>query len=328
MPKIRITTERFPHSNPWGVSNRHDVLDVSIGEILHAAITVGHPNYSVVLGGGSFAAAYEMIWKAASTMMTLGSVHGTYDFYFTLTDRFENLDPSEKRGATYQLGLTFNKLLAWRLMGIRWLLHLDVYSSHLVPSISGGRSRPDLIGVDDRMNTCVFEAKGRVSPPSPADKVKAKAQATRIVSVSGVPPALRASCFTYFRKDRYRRHRHLECFVEDPPHDEDDTKHENVESHRLDVEVEQMILDYYRPLIPLFSSKEASHYDQQIKWKSEEFDIEVRMDLQLFKAWERKDVSGIIANLMDTSHPSETRNSFGDGIRILPGNRWLEIPNK
>lgn len=113
MQHLNVITQSFPPNERWFATNCSRVLDVSISELLHAAITVVHPNYSVVFGGGQVAAAYEMMWKLASTMMTIRDFEYPYSYsYFTLTKRFGILDPSEKRETRYPLGLTINKLLA------------------------------------------------------------------------------------------------------------------------------------------------------------------------------------------------------------------------
>lgn len=325
MSRLRVITQSFPNNDPWAVGNRSRELDVSISELLHAAITVGHPNYSIALGGGQVAAAYEMMWKVASTLMTIRDFGGPYPRSFlTPTERFGNLDPSEKRGATYQLGLTINKLMAWRLFGIRWLVHLDVYASQLSPVIRGGRSRPDLIGQDDQGDYYVFESKGRMSPPNATDKQKAKDQASRIVSVSGTTPALAASCMAYFRKDYYRARKHLECFVEDPPID--DGEGDKFETHRLNIKDAAIIREYYRPVMPLFDAKRFSKESEYLTWQSHDFDFEIQLDPKVHYLWQNEEYEAIRSYFADIDPIEEDRVSEAkDGIKVLPGDKWLEL---
>lgn len=324
MPRIKVITQSFPHNNQWTVGNRSMEIDISIPELLHAAITVGHPDYSVVLGGGQVAAGYEMMWKMASTMMTLREFSGPSSrSYLTPTGRFENLDPSEKRGATYQMGLTVNKIVAWRLFGIRWLLHLDVYASRLSPVIRSGRSRPDLIGQDDGGGYYVFESKGRISPPNAKDKQKAKAQSQRIVSVSGTTPVLAASSMAYFRKERHRTRKHLECFVEDPPFEE---AGEDIETHELNIGSIEIIRDYYRPLIPLFEDAVKAEDAETLIWKSREFDVEILIDANVNYLWRSEQYAAIRSYLLErTPHTGISESHVYDGIEIRPGERWLEL---
>lgn len=325
MPRLKVITQSFPPNDQWAVGNRSRELDISIPELLHAAITVGHPNYSVVLGGGQVAAAYEMMWKVASTMMTIREFGGPYSHsFFTPTGRFGNLDPSEKRGATYQLGLTINKLVAWRLFGIRWLVHLDVYASQLSPVIQGGRSRPDLIGQDDQGDFFVFESKGRTSPPNATDKLKAKDQARRITSVSVTAPALAASCMAYFRKDYYRTRKHLECFVKDPPID--DGEDNKLETHRLNIEDDAIIREYYRPVMPLFDAKRFSKESEYLTWQSRDFDFEIQLDPKVHYLWKTEKYEAIRGHIADSNPIESSRGSeVSDGIRVLPGDKWLEL---
>lgn len=325
MPRLKVITQSFPQNDPWSVGNRSRELDVSIPELLHAAITVGHPNYSIVLAGGQVAAAYEMMWKVASTMMTIRDSGGLYSrSFFTPTGRLGNLDPSEKRGATYQLGLTINKLMAWRLFGIRWLVHLDVYASQLSPVIRGGRSRPDLIGQNDQGDYFVFESKGRMSPPNATDKQKAKSQASRVVSVSGTTPTLAASCMAYFRKDYYRARKHLECFVEDPPID--DEAGDEFETHRLNIEDNAIIREYYRPVMPLFEAKRFSKESEYLTWQCRDFDFEIQLDPKVHELWKNEEYEAIRGHFADINLAGNDRGpEASDGIRVLPGNRWLEL---
>ena len=112
---------------------------------------------------------------------------------------------------SYFLGMTFCKLFSAALLDTPWLLHLDVFRPELDPLLSG-RSRPDLVGQDGRLNQWRgFECKGRVSPPDFEVKEKAKDQAQRLVSVNGEACSLHVGAVTYFRND------FLEFYWCDPP---------------------------------------------------------------------------------------------------------------
>lgn len=93
------------------------------------------------------------------------------------------------------------KLFASRLLNTPWLLHLDVFRDQLNPATLGGRSRPDLVGQDASGAWHAFETKGRSSVPSSEDKLKAKSQAQRLVSVDGSACSLHIGSFAYFRGD-------------------------------------------------------------------------------------------------------------------------------
>jgi hypothetical protein len=76
-----------------------------------------------------------------------------------------------------------------------------------------GRSRPDLVGQALNGDWIVLESKGRVSAPEEAAKEKAKQQARRLLSVSGVAPAMHIGGISYFRNDV------LQFYWCDPPSD-------------------------------------------------------------------------------------------------------------
>jgi hypothetical protein len=125
------------------------------------------------------------------------------------TEAFKTLDPSEKGAVSYFLGMTFCKLFSARLLDAPWALHLDVFGSDLNPVLRG-RSRPDLIAEINSSGWVALESKGRISTPTGEDKNKAKDQAKRVVSVSGVSPQFHIGAITYFRGDT------LQFFWRDP----------------------------------------------------------------------------------------------------------------
>lgn len=200
-----------------------------------------------------------------------------------------------------------------------------MYAAQLSPVIRGGRSRPDLIGQDDQGDFFVFESKGRMSRPNATDKQKAKDQASRIISVSGTTPALAASCMAYFRKDYYRARKHLECFVEDPPMD-DDGAGDKFEKHRLNIEDDAIIREYYRPVMPLFDAKRFSKESEHLTWQSRDFDFEIQLDPKVYHLWQNEEYEAIRGHIADTNPFESSRElEASDGIKVLPGDKWLEL---
>ena len=328
MPRIRVNLDSFPRNNPWNLLNHRILIDVPLAELVHAAITVGHPDYSAVLGGGSFAAAYESIWKAASTLMTIQPGYPPRLSSYLMTGRFANLDPSEKRGATYQLGLTLNKLLAQRLFGVPWLRHFDVYAHQVTPRMSSSRSRPDLFGMDTAGNWYVFESKGRVSKPSLHACNRAKAQASRVVSINGIQPRLAASCFAFFRYLPRSDVRYLECLLEDPPiGDKGDMDNGNLKRHQVEASPDEFILNYYKTIHPLFADRAVREVDGFLEWNSPEFDLLIRYDVRIFRAVNDRAADGIREVVSDSFRESNVGPgvSIKDGIQVFPGERWKKL---
>jgi hypothetical protein len=261
MPTVRCELRDYQPGNPWGIANGRRDVSFSLREILHAASTVGHPDWITVLGGGSVPAIAELVWKTSICIMTLQADPGMWWHrpFYRVTDRFLGLDPSEKRGATYQLGLTLTKAYARRYLGVRWLMHLDVYWNRLSPVLQPGLSRPDLVGVDAYGNWVVFESKGRVSTPGTRARAKAKGQAGRVISVNGTTPALRASVFSYFRTIRYTGRGCLHLLSEDPPPEERPPSDRDApEPLELQITIQELIKEYYKPLLPLMERAAAA----------------------------------------------------------------------
>lgn len=196
---------------PASYTFRSGTLLTSWDEILWAAITIGRPSIYHVFRHGQ-ASFHEAIFRLSLIRMAFEQ---GWNGYLHRTAAFAALDPTEKGMVSYFLGMTLCKLFASRLLATPWLLHLDVFRPAL-SAVTLGRSRPDLVGEDISGNWHAFESKGRASVPSSADKVKAKAQAQRLVSVNGQPSRLQVGSFAFFRSDV------LEFYWRDPEPDSTD----------------------------------------------------------------------------------------------------------
>jgi hypothetical protein len=206
MLRIPYETEAFPSGT---VANGSTDLSVAWDDILWAAVTVGRPSRQYVFRHGS-ASMHEAVFRWSLVRMSLEQ-SGPRASRLRRTTAARTLDPSEKGAVNYFLGMTFCKLFAAKLLNTPWLLHLDVFRPALNPVLTG-RSRPDLVGREQSSARWhAFECKGRISPPDATAKTKAKAQAQRLVSVSGTPCTLHVGAVTYLRGDA------LNFFWRDPP---------------------------------------------------------------------------------------------------------------
>lgn len=189
--------ESFPTSV---LPNAQGSLNVTWDDILWAAITVGRPDVFHVFQHGS-ASIHEAIFRWSMVRMALQQ-RGPRGQKLVRTDLFKQMDPTEKGAVNYFLGLLTCKLFASKLLDAPWTLHLDVFRPLLNPRMIGGRSRPDMVAQSSSTAQWhAFECKGRASVPGNNEKQKAKAQAQRLVSVSGVPCALHVGAITFFRND-------------------------------------------------------------------------------------------------------------------------------
>ena len=184
--EIRYDSEGFAPNAL--VVNGASTLTTTWDDLLWAAITVGRPNRQYVFRHG-LASAYEALFRLSLIRMALEE-SGTRNTRLRRTSAARILDPSEKGAVNYFLGLAICKLFAAQLLNVPWMLHLDVFRPRLNLVLTG-RSRPDLIGEIVGGGWVALECNGRLSAPDAGTKVKAKAQAQRVVSVNGTVPSLR-----------------------------------------------------------------------------------------------------------------------------------------
>lgn len=269
-------------------------------ELLWAALTVGRPNRAYVLTHGD-ASYYEALFRLSLVRMALEQqpLGGS----LKRTDAFRSLDPTEKGAVSYFLGMAVCKLFASRFLRTTWLLHLDVFRRQLPPDLLGGRSRPDLIGEDDRGAWHAFECKGRSSVPSAEDLWKAKTQAQRLVRVSSKNCTLHVGAISFFR------HEALEFCWRDP--DPEDT-------NTLDpIEVnlrENAWHHYYAPTLALASAGQSdSHADADIRVEVHEAVLELLLAGQWAAARLRARELG----------PALRRGGYrADGLKLVAGDSW------
>src|ERR1019366_10086800 len=124
MPDVSVEVESFEIGNPWGVANVQSEISFDLDELLHAAVTAGHDYDWWVVLGAELAGSYEMLWKAYALLLSVReeacirqSDPAQFIDRFVSTDRFWELDPSEKRGVSYHLGILFS--VAWARRTLR-----------------------------------------------------------------------------------------------------------------------------------------------------------------------------------------------------------------
>ncbi len=293
---IEYQSRNFP--TPYGV--RSGTLHRSWDDLLWAALTVGRPSIYHVFRYGP-ASFHEALFRLSLMRMALqGGAFGP----LRRTDAFSALDPTEKGMVSYFLGMALCKLFAWRLLQMPWLLHLDVFRPILNPTLLG-RSRPDLVGDDNRGRWHAFESKGRSSVPSQDDKTKAKNQALRVVSVGGRRCSLHVGSFAYFKSDE------LHFYWRDPePVPE--------EPIRLPAPKEEW-RHYYAPAFSLISeTKDAALLEARGS-----ADITVEVHLKLIDSlnvgrWAeaRLTAKALAGQLQDEGYQP-------DGLRVVAGESWL-----
>ena len=309
MPEIEYQSEGFPSSCP--VRDGTAQLPVTWDDLLWAAVTVGRPNWHYVFRHGA-ASLYEALFRISAVRMALEQTTPKAR-RFRRTAAGRNLDPSEKGAVNYFLGLTLCKLFADKMLGAPWLLHLDVFRNRLNPRLLGGRSRPDLVGRTMTGQWVALESKGRVSPPSPDAKQKAKNQAKRIVSVNGVPVTLRIGGFSYFKDET------LKFYWKDPQPD----GVEPANPIRLELSDDDLWKAYYLPIVGLFRSAQSVGFEQRdsaILMKEADLELKLQPEvLRLLRAEKWMEAGQWCMEHTNQLAESKVR---GDGLQILAGDTW------
>jgi hypothetical protein len=260
MPKLRYFPEQF--GAYMGVAfTASNEITFSWEELCRSAITVGRKSWADVLQFGTYS-RYEMGWRLG---ILYANLREGPDGELQKTRAFERLDPSEKGAISYFLGLVVAKLVAERLFGVAWLLHLDVYSQSLNPTVHLGE-KPDFVGMDTTRRWVVIESKGRTHGITAALMQDAKRQTRSLRNIGGALPVLRAVVAGYFSGQRLRAR------VRDPEDYDNDASD-------LMIEAPQLVRSYYQPLMEFI---EVS--DHKPRQDTETGSTIIRAELPLFDA--------------------------------------------
>src|SRR6266511_1078218 len=92
-------------------------LNVSVNRLMWSAITVGRDSWNKVVQSGMYS-AFEIVYRSA---LLLANLEMSKKQKIAKSSAYRNLDPSEKSGISYFIGLTCAKLLAQKLFGVNWL---------------------------------------------------------------------------------------------------------------------------------------------------------------------------------------------------------------
>lgn len=325
MPLIRIREEDFPRQlaaleDAEGChysTERH--LNFTREELLHAAWTSGHEQAFFEQQGLS-AMHHYCQWKAAAVEMSIREVTDGPDSFWGATPMLGAMDPSERQGASYHLGLMMSTAWARRRYNIPWLLHLDLYreANEVIMRHDAGKSRPDLIGRDTQGRWAVFEAKGRKGYPGIQSKKDAKKQAMRVQTVAHEDPAHRLAVFAHFgpEPDNIGGRCHLQCLVIDPP---GDPKHPQPMKFNF-ITHENFFQRYYQPWLNLFGSWSSSSNDGILWAPLSNSKMEIGLIAELADAVRRQDWNNIpkIASFPDRANRLIEEFGYwaGDGLIV------------
>lgn len=344
--KILYNAERFPQRMGKDFSGWHE-WTFTRADLVWAAITVGRQGWSDVIQHQQYS-YLEMLYRTIMLRANLDVVgaHNRRRYLSELcaTPAFRGLDPSEKGAISYFVGLSIAKLFADHLLGVSWLMHLDKYRRTLLPSLRVNE-RPDLVGLNQRQEWIVVEAKGRSGYVDTATLDRAKRQTRSLRSIGGRRPTLRMASASYFTSAGIVR-----LSVQDP---------DDLDSAGINMELspEQAIRDYYQPFVDLIrnSNQLESHFaaDRQFQIvRIPEVDMWVGVDEEVMKVIDVKEKLALhlLKVLPDVYSPLDAGSDFtpehpnatdddsepyipdeqdeletigSDGILVVLGQSWL-----
>lgn len=308
MPSIEYDHQGFPSGTLPPYERR---LDVSWGELLWAAITVGRPDlYHVFQHGDS--SLYEAIFRWSMIRMALEQ-RGATGTRLSRTTAFKCMDPTEKGAVNYFLGLVICKLFATKRLDAPWTLHLDIWRNILTPRLVSGRSRPDMVAQSaSSVDWYAFECKGRASAPSAPEKRKAKDQAARIVSVGGINCALHVGAITYYRNDT------LQFYWQDP----EPNSREPIRVPRP----ESAWREYYLPFTEAYRYYGTDAGEAPMPGSAvtiEELDLTLKIHPTIAQFLMANDWSGARRLAQELRREFSESGYHPDGLQIIAGDSWL-----
>lgn len=243
MRKLQIELHHYDESGPEGAvrHQRSTTIAISRIQLLLSAITVGRANWQDISRFG-LSSYFDIVQRVSQLLSNIETADLNHQLRLTRTERFHASDTSEKLAYSYWLGLAIAGLVASRLYGVRWLMHLDVYfKQHYV--VLRGRSRPDLFGQTQSGSWVVVEAKGRSSGVDDEVRAQAKEQCRRILSINGATPSTLAGIISWFDRDDI-----LNVDVVDPAFPTED-------AIPLDFDPDWFVTWYYAPFASFLSDE-------------------------------------------------------------------------
>lgn len=167
----------------------------SKSKLAWAALTTGKPNKAAAKRHAGFS-HHEMLFRWNLVLSSLNMRRA--DRYLENSVLFNDMDPTEKGGANFFMGMAFAKIAAQELLDVPWLAHYSWYKKTGQISWQPSRSTADLIGVQSTTNDyVVVEAKGRNNGQYSSALEKAVTQAKQNYFVNGKPCILHIGSVLY-----------------------------------------------------------------------------------------------------------------------------------
>src|ERR1035437_2264534 len=192
MPIIPYRASSF--GSHWGAAlTGSHLLRVTWEELVWSAVTVGKPGTAYLLAHGWHSIS-DVIVRSHTVYANLRQASG----YCEKSSLYDDLDPTEKAATSYFMGMMAAKIICARLLQTPWLFHLSMFHALGGITMLDGKSQPDLIGLNQRGDWIIAEAKGRTNGYSAAAMNAAKAQTRKLRQINGTLPTLRVAVQAHF----------------------------------------------------------------------------------------------------------------------------------
>lgn len=310
MPNIKYTASDFSRHWGPGLSGSHTIT-VSWNELIWAALTIGKPGVAYLLSHG---------WHSVSDLIVRS--HTVYAYlredytYIKKSSLFAALDPTEKSGVSYFMGMLAAKILSSRLLSTPWLFHVSMSRALGAAVATKGKSQPDLIGLNHKREWIVVEAKGRSWSYSDQAMIAAKEQTRQLHTINGQHPALRVAVQASFNP-------RLEWAMEDP---------EEIDEDAVDMELntEHVMAMYYSGATSATDDGPVREIGDRMFRVRElrEIGVTIAMDLEVrnrLSTVSMSDSEERAARGLETETYGEGHFVvFPDGIGVAVDDRWSE----
>ena len=156
-------------------------------------MTMGKPGLGFLFGHGWHSVS-DLVVREHMVYANLRQAHG----HLEKSSLYGALDPTEKSGVSYFIGMMAARILAYRLLDVPFLFHVSMI--HVLGGTVSlkGKSQPDLVGLRSDGNWVVVEAKGRTAGYSSSAMKLAKTQTRQLRQINGNYPSLRVAVQAYF----------------------------------------------------------------------------------------------------------------------------------
>lgn len=247
-------------------------ITVSSGDLMRSAAIVGMPLLSTVLTDER--PLLEMMWRM---MMVKANLRATKSGKFwTRSEAYDRLDPSEKVAVSYFLGMLQSHLVATKLLKYTHLVHVDRLLQLEKKSLAG--KRPDFVAIHMAPGTpqtraATWESKGRTNAFDSKALKDAKEQAKLVPMLKGFKPRETVASEAYFAKGTDA----WSAKLRDP----------EWEGEYLSSGLETYLLAYYQPLIAAGRSEGVLDLSQDaglFRFTVPEFEVTVSLPEKLVDA--------------------------------------------